>query len=96
MQFNYQSFNVKDEEKKTKDFRTYGFLNNNLYEDEKDYNEYIINVLEKRLYLAEQNNLELEELNKKYVQDISNLTQSIKMLTDEFSKKLKEIENMSK
>jgi hypothetical protein len=95
MQFNYQNVKVEEEEK-SNDFRTYGLLNKNLVNDEQEYNNYMINLLEKKLYLAEQNNLALEELNKKYVEDINNLTQSLNIVLNEFSNKIKKIENMSK
>jgi hypothetical protein len=93
MQFNYQNLNVEEEEH---DYRNYGLLNKNLVDDEQDYEKYIINVMKKRLIMAEESNKILEDLNKNYVNDIKILTENLISLQKEFNKKLMEIENKNK
>lgn len=95
MQFNYENVKVKVEENST-DYRTFGLLNNNLVNDEQEYINNTIKMLEKKLYISEKNNLTLMELNKKYIEDINNLLESHKLLIKEFSKKLEEIQNKKK
>ena len=93
MQFNYQNLNVVEEEH---DYRNYGLLNKNLVDDEQDYEKYIINIMKKRLIMAEESNKILEDLNKNYVNDIKKLTEDLFSLQKEFNKKLMEIENENK
>jgi hypothetical protein len=92
MQFSYQNVEIEDEN--IPDIRTYGLLNKNLVDDEQDYNKYMIGILEKRLKSAEEKNLALEEINKKYLNNINTLTQSLKMFVNEYDNKIKELENM--
>jgi hypothetical protein len=106
MQFNYQNVKVEEENQADyqannqanyqADYRTYGFLNKNIVNDEQEYNKYIIEIMNKRIKLLEESNKVLESVNKEYINDINVLTKSLHSLQTEFSNKLIELENKNK
>jgi hypothetical protein len=97
MEFNYSNEEFVD-------FRNYGLLENkikieenfNTVKDEENPLNYFNEILEKKLKLAENNIKILEDLNKKYENDIRSLTETLLLLQKEFSNRLIELEKKIK